>query len=115
MKYQFFGFFIKRMIPSTTCNNPVTIVETKANINIPSSNIPRIASAIGIPIATVFKIFKYFTLSIILNFQKKMKVIIKKIYFIIFTTNFANQLSLYSVILSKTLSAFNTKSYNLEV
>ena len=115
MKYQFFGFFIKRMIPSTTCNNPVTIVETIASISNASSNNPKKAIMNGIIIAIVLMFLINLILSIILNFQKKMKVIIKKIYFIIFTTNFANQLSLYSVILSKTLSAFNTKSYNLEV
>ena len=38
-----------------------------------------------------------------------------KNYFIILITNFANQLSLYSVILSNILSAFRTKSYNLVV
>ena len=120
----FFGKVIKKNSAAITCKNPVAISPY------PPSN--RKTNAIMLIVFIILN--GSIIILLFLNFQKNMKVLIKffysylirsfllffiglieQNYFMNFIRICANQLSLYSVILSKTLSAFKTKSYNFLV
>lgn len=71
-----------RLNPIVICRTPVTIVDNKAKTSAPVSNIANIAIANGSPMAKVLIVCVAVMVLFVLNFQKKMKLLIKFFYLI---------------------------------